>query len=281
VADPDVVDEPPSRVDEGAGALTAPKETRTYAIPWGSLGSRVQRILYVLSFWIIGPLFFHGNMAAMALFLPIGALIAFSLRGLEVNVGDDGVIVAGVFFSYDRVIFEKLERARGRRRERRGPLRIELVPDYLHLYIPSGRTLALSFEDSTVRELEADLRARILRYDAQPDPAEIPAALVDSAKAQIHTLREQLSATSYRAGAITADVLWRVAENPRATPRTRVAAVATLTAQASSEDRARLRVLATSTADDDTRAMLRLAAEGDRDDELLASLEEAPRMRSR
>ncbi len=252
----------PAPVATGVDA-SATGEVRDYSIPWGAIGSRAQRSVLLIAYWIVGTFFVHASAGELALLLPIGLFILVSFGALKIRVGDDGLLVGGRFFPYAKVAFHS---------GGSGELRVFGDARYLNLYMPSGRSWRLSREDQVVRELAEQIELRIAGYRARSAPtAEL--ALVASAPSQrgfrhsVQALRAGLG-SSYRQGALDPDLLWQVAADASAESRVRVAAVATLAASATESDRIRLTELAAATASPEVRVALETATDPSRDAEL-------------
>jgi hypothetical protein len=244
-------------------AIVGVSEARDYSIPWGAIGSRAQRSVLLVAYWIVGTFFVHASAGELALLLPIGLFVLVSFGALKIRVGDDGLLVGGRFFPYAKVAFH----AGGK-----GELRVFGDARYLNLYMPSGRSWRLSREDQVVRELAEQIELRIAGYRARSAPnAEL--ALAASAPSQrgfrhsVQALRAGLG-SSYRQGALDPELLWQVAADASAESRVRVAAVATLAASASESDRLRLTELAAATASPEVRVALETATDPARDAEL-------------
>ena len=242
---------------------TAVSEARDYSIPWGAIGSRAQRSVLLVAYWIVGTFFVHASAGELALLLPLGLFIFVSFGALKIRVGDDGLLVGGRFFPYAKVALH----AGGT-----GELRVFGDSRYLNLYMPSGRSWRLSREDEVVRELAEQIELRMRAY-VEHGARDAEIALVASAPSQrgfrhsVQALRAGLG-SSYRQGALDPELLWRVAADPSAESRTRVAAVATLAASANDGERLRLSELAAATASPEVRVALETATDPARDDEL-------------
>ncbi len=254
---------PAAGVTGASGATATSRDVHDYSIPWGAIGSRAQRSVLLVAYWIVGTFFVHASAGELALLLPLGLFVFVSFGALKIRVGDDGLLVGGRFFPYSKVALH----AGGH-----GELRIFGDARYLNLYMPSGRSWRLSREDQVVRELAEQIDRRIGHYSARSEPT-AQVALVASAPSErgfrhsVQALRAGLG-SSYRQGALDPDLLWRVAADPSAESRVRVAAVATLAASASESDRMRLKELAAATASPEVRVALETATDPARDDEL-------------
>lgn len=176
-------------------------------------------------------------------------------RTVDVLIGTDGIDIR----SFEAIAWKDVKSARGATERE---IRIDLR---------DGREVRLVFRDDAPSRARcaAALGTIQARLRANGDEAQegVVSALVRNgrdADAWLEDVRMRVSPSggTYRAAALSSEMLWRVVEDPKAPPSARVAAAAMLGPLVDDGGRKRLRVAAESTAMSGARDALGRAADG-------------------